>query len=402
MKPTSLYRIVAVAGVLSLFISYVGIWNRFVNDPVQRTGSDFIAFYSAGRVAQNQGISAVYDPRLQQMIQQEEVGFTLAPGQVLLYNHLPFLVPLLQIIVSENYVASLHRWVLLLMILYILSVVVLSTISRQSGFNQESTVLTAVGALLFLPVFFSLMNGQDTAILFLGASIWMYGLLSGKEYLAGLGLSLTTVRPHIALILAVPMFFRSTRVFAAFLVGSLLLVLISISILGRAGVQDFIEILFLSAGGEWYGMKESAMYNLIGLLSRTTPWLPAATIRWLGWILYAGAMVVLSLLWLRTREARNGLIGLSIIFALFFVPHLHFHDLALLLIPIYNVVQTHQDSGNVRPSFLALIPVALSLVLLLSNISPFLQYTIPYLIMLLLAIYSYPAARTFFTRPHQS
>lgn len=402
MKTTSLYRIVTIAGALSLFVSYVGIWNRFIHDPVQRTGSDFIAFYSAGRIAQNQGMSAAYDPRLQQLIQQEEVGFTLAPGQVLLYNHLPFLLPLLQIIVTEDYVASLHRWVLLLIVLYLLSVIVLSTLLRQRDFPQESTILTAIGALLFLPVFFSLMNGQDTAILFLGTSIWMYGLLSRKQYLAGLGLSLTTVRPHIALVLAVPMLFRSTRVFGAFLAGSIILMLISISILGREGVQDFIHILFLSAGGEWYGMKESAMYNLIGLLSRTMPWLPASSIRGVGWILYTGALVVLSILWLRNGEARNELIGLSVILALFFVPHLHFHDLALLLIPIYNLTQIHQETGTLRAPIVALVPIALSLILLLSNISPFLQYTMPYLIMLILAAYPYVASRTVLTRPHQS
>ena len=126
MQTSGIRRIFIIAGIISLVVSYFGIWIRMIRNPVERTGSDFIAFYSAGRVAQNAGAAHVYDPNLQQNIQEEEVGFPLVPGQVLLYNHLPFLIPILQTSVSPNYVNSFYLWIFLLIALYIIGIFFLS------------------------------------------------------------------------------------------------------------------------------------------------------------------------------------------------------------------------------------------------------------------------------------
>lgn len=404
MKTLNLPRIFFIAGVISLVFSYLGLWLRFINDPVERTGSDFIAFYSAGRVAQTQGISHVYNPLYQQAIQEEQVGFSLAPGQVLLYNHLPFLLPVLYAIASPDYVRSFYRWIALLIVVDLLSILFLTRVLKdESGFDPPSALHTGIGSFLFLPLFFSLMNGQDTAFLFLGASVWVYGLYTGKESLAGLGLSLTTVRPHIALILALPMFFSYRKVFWAFTLGSGLLALFSFSILGPEGAREFIDILLLSAGGEWYGMKENAMYNLIGLLTRVVPWLGADMIRFLGWTVYAIAIVGLCSFWAKNRNPKDGQIRLIVTLALFAVPHLHFHDLTLLLIPIYDLMRSLVQDGRLRTETATLLVIAISLVLLISNASPFLHYSVPYLLMLALAGYPYYLKhKGSFTVPHRS
>lgn len=390
MQTSGIRRIFIIAGIVSLVVSYLGIWIRMIRNPVERTGSDFIAFYSAGRVAQNAGAVHVYDPNLQQNIQEEELGFPLVPGQVLLYNHLPFLIPILQTIVSPNYVNSFYLWIFLLIALYITGIFFLSRLLKDKGFDQSSIWLTGIGGFLFLPLFFSLMNGQDTAFLFLGAVIWMYGLVSGKEMLAGLGLSLTTVRPHISIMLALPLLFRYRKAFIAFVLGAGGLALLSMLILGVEGTSEFINLIRISASGEWYGMKENAMFNLIGLLTRTLPWLGAGTIRTIGWIVYGSTIIALCIFWARSKDLQAGQIGLTIILILLTVPHLHFHDLTLLLIPIYGLIRSSaQDSGLLKTENATVLPVALSLLLLLGNISPLLQYTFPYLIMLALTILLY-------------
>ena len=403
MLRANIRRIFMIAGIVSLCISYLGVWIRFINDPVERTGSDFIAFYSAGRIAENEGAASVYNPKLQQEIQQEQVGFPLVQGQVLLYNHLPFLIPILQMVVSTNYVNSFYRWIFLLMTLYVAGTAILSRVLREAGVNRNSILLTGIGSLLFLPLFFSLMNGQDTAFTFLGAAIWTYGLFSGRELLAGLGLSLTTIRPQIALFLAIPMLFRHARVFWGFLLGSGLLALLSVLILGPGGTRDFIDILLVSAGGEWFGMKENAMYNLIGLLTRTAPQLGAGTIRTIGWIVYGITMIGLCIVWVRSKHLPGEKISLTVVLSLFVAPHLHFHDLALLLIPIHELIRISRGTGNLKTSIAVAIPIAISLLLLLSNVSPALQYTVPYLVMLALVLYPYYLGlKTPVTTPHQS
>jgi hypothetical protein len=108
MSTSRIRHIILVAGIISLFVSYAGIWIRLISDPIERTGADFIHFYSAGRIAQNRGASQVYDLEQQQDIEEEQVGFKLAPGQVLPFNHLPFIIPILQT-ETENYILSFHN-----------------------------------------------------------------------------------------------------------------------------------------------------------------------------------------------------------------------------------------------------------------------------------------------------
>ena len=389
MQTSGLRRIFIVAGIVSLFVSYLGVWIRFINDPVERTGADFIHFYSAGRIAQSEGAGQVYDLALQQKIEEQQVGFLLAPGQVLPYNHLPFLIPILQTIVGPDYVNSFYRWVIIMFTLFMTGIIILGRILTDHGMDDKSIFLASIGSFLFLPFFFSLMNGQDTAILFLGAAIWMYGLVTKREMIAGLGLSLTTVRPHIALILALPMVFSYRKVFMGFVIGSGILALISFLIIGVDGTREFIDIILISAGGEWYGMKQYAMYNLIGILMRILPWLEAATIRAMGWIVYGTTIIALCIYWSRSKGLEGGKIGLTVILALFTVPHLHFHDLTLLLIPIYELIHYSAGNDRLKTSIATVLPIAISLFLLLGNISPLLQYTFPYLIMIALIAYPY-------------
>lgn len=389
MLTTRIQRMVILAGIFSLLAAYVGLWLRFMNDPVERTGSDFIGFYSIGRIAQEQGPAYVYDPALQQQIQQEVVGFELAPGQVLINQHLPFLIPILQSLVSQDYVASFHRWNILMLLLYIIGIVLLSSLLKSRGLDRGMILQTSLGCLLFYPLFFSFLNGQDTAIAFLGLSIWVFGLMTGRDMLAGLGLSLVTVRPHIAIVMAIPMFFRRRKVFWGFAIGSGILGLISVALLGMQGTRQFIDILFISAEGQWYGLNEEHMFNLIGLLLRILPWLSKDTIHIIGWVTYAATIIGLCNPRRNNPELKTGGFGLFVIAALFVAPHLHYHDLTLLLIPIYELILTSTETDDNKKLRMIALPVILSFVLLLGNISAVLQYTSPYLIMLGLAAYPF-------------
>lgn len=372
---------------------------RFINDPIERTGADFIAFYSAGRVAQEFGFARVYEANLQQAVQEKEVGFQLAQGQVLLYNHLPFLLPILRAITNENYVHSFHVWVILLISIYLISLIVLSKFLQSSGTEKTVTWLVALSAFLFLPLFFSLMNGQDTAFVFLGAALWLYGLASGNERIAGLGLSLTTVRPHLSLAFAIPMLVSHRRIFFAYALGSSILAFLSVLLIGWEGTRQFIDFLFITTGGEWHGMNEKSMFNLLGLVIRTLGPAAGDIVRAWSWVIFAATVFGLSFLWWRKKAPQNHLIVLTVVLALFTSPHLHFHDLTLLLIPFFALVQF----GEIKNFAAIALPIAASLLLLVSNITPILQFTTPYLLMLALAVYpSLSVGKQSLTAPHRS
>ena len=131
------------------------------------------------------------------------------------------------------------------------------------------------------------------------------------------------------------------------------------------------------------------MYNLIGLLTRTLPWLGAELIRVIGWIVYGITIIALCIFWARSKELEAGKIGLTVTLALFAVPHLHFHDLTLLLIPIYEMIHSSAQHERLKREIATVLPVAISLLLLLGNIAPLLHYTFPYLIMIALIVYPY-------------
>lgn len=388
--PTSrIQRIVHLAGIFALFIAYTGLWVRFIKDPVERTGSDFIGFYSVGRIAQESGAPDVYDPLLQQAVQQQVVGFDLAPGQVLINQHLPFLIPVLQAIVTSDYIESFYRWNLFMLVFYLVGIVVLGRLLKNAGLKRNQVVMVSLGGLLFYPLYFSLLNGQDTALAFLGISIWLFGMVTGKDIYAGLGLSLVTVRPHIALVLAIPMFFQRRKAFWGFAIGAGMLALFSVALLGIQGTWDFINVLLISAEGQWYGLNEDQMLNLVGLLLRLLPMLNADTIHIIGWLAFGAAILGLST-WRMTRDSlKTGQIGSMVTIAVFVAPHLHYHDLTLLLIPIYELILSGAKTDSPRESIFIALPVILSFVFLLGNLSPILQYLSPYLIMLGLGAYPF-------------
>jgi hypothetical protein len=361
-------RVLVLSALLAQGVLYVIFWTQMISDRTLRTGTDFIAFYSAGQVADQYGTARVYDISLQQTIQQEQVGFTLAPGQVLIYNHLPYLIPLLRVLVSTNYVASFSRWAFLLLALYGLAVYLLV---KTLGWDNVPPWLVGLGALGFYPFFVSLLNGQDTAFLVLGAALCFYFLSRNQDFYAGLGLALVTVRPHIALLLAIPFLFKRQRVLAGLLVGACALALLSRALIGEDGTRQFIDTLLLSAGGEWYGLKESAMFNLIGAATRAFPGADPSRVRLAGWIGYGVFIVVLGVYSLRIPKLEIRHFGLAIAVGLFFLPHLHHHDLALLLIPIFALMMLIG-----WPS----LPLIVSVVLLV-GFAPLLRYWSGFLVM---------------------
>jgi hypothetical protein len=401
MQTLNLRRALLTTGLVSLALVYVVLWLGMIGDPRERTGADFIAFYAAGRIARTEGAARVYDVGLQQDVQEGQVGFPLAPGQVLLYNHLPYLIPLLHLVVNESYVASFGGWTLVLIVLYLGGIAVLSRPLLHAGYESHPTLLAGAGSLLFFPVFVSLMNGQDTAFMFLGAAVWMAGLLGGRDALAGLGLSLTTVRPHIAVALALPFLFRRRKVLAWFVIGAGILGLCSVLILGSEGTRGFINLLLVSAGGEWYGMKEPEMFNLIGLLFRLAPGLGADAIHAISWGFYALTIIAMCILWLRSPSLTEGQVGTAVAVTLFAVPHLHFHDLALLLLPVYGLLLINKKEVLIGPNDAALLPLAASILLIVSNFTPLLKYTVPYLMtaFLIMALWFPHRVGAIFRRP---
>ncbi|HMQ34836.1 MAG TPA: glycosyltransferase 87 family protein, partial [Chloroflexaceae bacterium] len=204
MSLTSL-RWPIVLAVVTISCGFYGLlWAGLLADP-QLRGIDFIAFYTAGRLAQTAPLSELYNLELQRAVQVPIVGPNFVEGGLLSYNHPPFLAPLLGAIVGDDYRASYVRWALLLTAAVAAVALLMGARFRAGGGERGAAALVALGALVFYPGFIGVLKGQDTALIVLGAAGAYYGLATGRPLAAGLALGLTVIKPQLALALGLPL-----------------------------------------------------------------------------------------------------------------------------------------------------------------------------------------------------
>jgi hypothetical protein len=159
-------------------------------------------------------------------------------------------------------------------------------------------------------------------------------------------------------------------------------------LVGVRGTQDFIHLLFLSAGGQGYGITQNARFNFIGLFLRIFPQTSLAFAQSLAWVLYLLAIIGLSILWWRVPKLQLWHLVLASSLSLFIAPHRYFHDLSFLLLPALStslIIACSFQPGHSR-AFLVVLPVACSLARLFADLSDPLRFTIPYLLMLVLPL----------------
>jgi hypothetical protein len=384
MNKLNFHRVIILTSSISLLIIYGVLWVRMITDPMQYAGTDFVPFYAAAQISRNDGPSQIYDLPLQQKYESELGDFDIQLQDVRIYLNPPFVVPLVSLVTTPNFVTSLVLWEFQ-MALFLLVGIFLLFRSLKPHFSNQVLIIFLMGILFFFPGYKSLVIGQNSAMLFLGACIWSFGLITRKDWLAGLGLALMTVRPHLALPLALPFIFKRRGVWWWFLLGTLGLFFFSLIYSGMEGVLGFIRILTLSASASNTTTGESNMLNLIGVLARFFPGTPVSIFRWIGWSTYFMTMISLCFIWLKAPEIQGKHIGLALLVITFTAPHVHMHDLILWAIPLTLILLSAKNDPQ-RIRFLASSPWWLSIAFLFSFFSPVLEAVIPYLILIFLTL----------------
>lgn len=381
------HRVIILTSILASVISYAFLWVRMITTPVEYTGSDFITYYTVGVIANRHGLDRVYDFELQKAVEEEIVGFEVADSNVMPHNHIPLLNPLLALLVwavKERYLLGMGVWALLLTLVYIPTLRMLLRIRPD---QLDLNLVNMLACLLFFPLFVSLMNGQDTFLLVLGAVLLLGGVTKRQDWISGLGLALMTVRPQIALMMALPFLLTNSRVWWRFCALAALFVIVSVAPLGRNGLLDFFDIMSSAV----VGSRDTAMYNLIGLMSRAFPGVPTGTVQAIGWAAYGLGVVGVCILWKKSPTVDGRLISIALILSLLVSPHLVYHDLTLLIVPLVTAAWIAVEATVVQRKEVASIILAISLLLLLSYITSFTQYLAIYLLMgLLLAYHGWP------------
>ena len=359
--------------ILILVMTYSMLWQTQIKTPYIRQTADFLAFYTAGEIAEKDGPQYVYDQEKQLAVQERIQGKEKEPNELLSYNHLPYLIPILNLLSSNDYTASFMRWGFFLLTLQLISTMILSRLIRFG--EKTENLLFFIGILLFYPTFISILKGQDSVIMLLGLSIFTLAFAKKKDTLAGIGLSLATVRPHIALFLAIPFLIKRRRIFWAFTVSASLLAIFSITLIGQDGTRQFVELLTISSRGEGYYLKPEVMFNLIGILARRLPFIAHGMLESIAWGIFGAGLLASAFLWWKSKKITFAHLGLGILFSVLTAPHLHYHDLAITVIPLLLGISI--AIKKTAPEKLVALPLGLAFILFINQYLPQ-MYLIPY------------------------
>jgi len=385
--------IINIAFITFLITSYIFIWVIYFQNSVHLSDSDFRAFYGAGEIAIDYNMSQVYNSDLELITQENITGTIIPQSELLTYNHPPLLLPILTFIAPLSYQIAYVIYCLILILLSIVSLFYLKKSLNLKNWPIFSIWLTLIAAFLFEPLFISILKGQDTVLLLLGLMIWFTGMQKGDDRQAGLGLALTTIRPQISIFLAIPFIFKRRKVFAWYFWGASILVLYSYLLVGKEGFLDFFALLRLSSEGQNFGLNLSAMFNFTGLILRKFPSIDLLLLNTIKWILFGITLVIVIMVWIRSQKIELRHLVLLVIASLVASPHLHYHDLAALLLPLIGMVLIWVNGGVIQVNIAPIIILLISIVFLIGNIITPLYHILPYLIMIFLLIGSWSPDR---------
>jgi hypothetical protein len=290
MKLIRIKPLLIASAILIQLIWYgIAVGQRMLH-PVLYKQTDFSIFYTAGRIADTGRYDLIYDIETQRVTRQEFLSVPLQTTQVLPFNHPPLFVPLMQIIADGNYLASYWRWVAVLIVFLVATMIVFNQLLREEKMEAGPRWLLIITSVLFYPLFVSFFRGQDTVIVLLGVMLWMYGLVTGRA-----GLALAVLRPQIALMLAFPFLFKRGRVWWWFCGIASLFALYSLLLVGLNGVRDYFLMIGISAQGQGFEINQQAMLNLTGLILRLFPHVNMDILHLATWGLFCASLAGLSI-----------------------------------------------------------------------------------------------------------
>lgn len=312
---------------------------------------DWFAHWTGGRLLLQGRASDLYDPAVQQELQDSVTGgrpdlawFVSPPAAALIY--LPF--------AALPYVASAVLWSAVTIVLLVASAVLLRPL--LPAYTDAAWRLGLLVVAASQPVLELVGGGQDSALLLL---LWVVGLRlldRHRDVAAGAVLALGLVKPQLfVLVPLVLLVQRRWSAVAAWAAAALGLVLASAAVAGVGGQTAWLEALRSSRYHEVVQVGQSWMMH--GVPSALVSLVPASwgeAAQLVGVLL--GAVLVVALLVAVRRSAQASVMTVWSLVALTTVlltPHVLSYDL-VLLIPAFLHLARRGGTRTTRLSLLAL------------------------------------------------
>jgi hypothetical protein len=335
----------AICFLVAMVIVEAGVaWN--LRGMLAAGYADFTAFYTAGKlVRQGQG-SRLYDPQEQWRVQQEFAGDVAIRQRPLPYLRLPFEALLFVPFTFLPYSAAYVVWVLLNFGVVISFALFLR--KELKSLHEIPAWVPVLVALAFVPVFLTLLQGQDSIFLLLFYSLAYVALREGADFRAGCWLGLGLIKPHLVLPFVAIAFLRGKgKLACGFLLVAIVLLLVSLGVVGWSGFLRYPGYLWeLERHTERGLVQPRDNPNLRGLVEGFGLGLAPSPVITSVVIVLSAALVVW--VWVRGRKASGdriaGLIFCQAVLVSVLVSyHAFAYDLSLLLLPIFLLMTEWRD-----------------------------------------------------------
>jgi hypothetical protein len=348
-----MYNLRAAAAVFSvgLFVIY-GVILFQLRRPLREGYSDFVSFYTAGKILERGLPRQLYDIGL-----QHEIQLQVAPNVPIRQGALPFVRPAFEAWIFWPLAHLPYGTAFLLWTAFNCACLILTALGLHRAIpelHSVSPVLVVASSLSYFPVFFTILQGQDSILLFFVYVMGYRALRHDRQFLAGttLGLGIFKFPLLIPFLLAFAVK-RRLRVVLGFALTSLVLAGVSIATVGLSTAIYYPKYLLAIDGIARGVNRPQDMPNIRGMLAVLLPMRSTRTAALL--------LVVLSILVLffairkwafdssQHRPAFTLGLALNVVATILVSYHCHVFDLCLLLLPIGLVLGTVLSGEPIAP-----------------------------------------------------
>ena len=296
----------------------------FVYVPQYRFRNDFRLLYGAVLTTFHDGYAHLYDP-----IAQRASVEGLGPGFYWsLFLNPPPLVWLATPLAALPFSAAIILWTILLLASAVLTWYLAAP---GAGLAKAGLGLMWLGV---VPVSFGIGVGQSVVLVAAAVATAWWLAEHKRPIWAGLALSLIAIKPQLALFVPLCLAVSGhARVFGAWLVATMFMVLISLALLGHDGVTGFRDALAVAS--QWEITRSYAVSGLIG----------AGPQLYVAQAIVAVATLAAAWLWRGYGTAIPIVAGIT--GSLLFTPYVGFQDFAMLVLAGWLVAREHPGPWQV-------------------------------------------------------
>lgn len=288
--------------------------------------ADFVPFYYAGKVVLSGESKHAYDPAVRMRISNQLVAPYTSP-RPLYCGYMPFVFVLMVPFAMMPLLGSFYFWCFFTTAFGLTCLTLF--LHYHMRWKRRYIALFCLVSLWSLVSLLNLYIGQVGWFLLGLDTLFFWGLLSNRDRMGGIALTLTTIKPQYAVIFfGAAVGLRRWRLLGVALITEVALFAAAVLVLGPTTVGQYGELLKHT---ETVDLDIFAMASIRPVLAMVLPHAPALAA---NLIILAAATGAVALLWNWKRKSGadvfHTLIAVTVLAALIASPHTHCHDCIML------------------------------------------------------------------------